>query len=182
MVSETLVIEGDVAALASMEVSEAVGQAPIDALELPNVGEEGQAKQPEGFVVALEDEPLGIDDDDARAGGAEDGFVIAFALHGVGFGLEEDAEHAIERLVEEGVVGRLVAGGEVEGEIVVVDGVEHEGDLAEVVPVEGEDPHSGDEACNGPEGTDKPLSAGQQCTGGGRQSDEDGEAESEVVG
>ena len=99
----------------------------------------GQARQPEDaqrFSVGLVDAPRVVDGDKPRACVLHDQLVVALPLFGAYFGAHQDLLDTVQGGVEHPVVHFRRVFMEAEREIVVVDGVEHEGYTAYRIAVE----------------------------------------------
>ena len=108
----------------------------IQTAELMDVGKDRQIQQTLRFGIGLEYKSLVIENNDAGNDVAQNQFVILFLFPDLLTSFEKQPFYAVESLVECVVMdGRFVVG-ETKRIISAFDGIEHEGDLTNVVTVD----------------------------------------------
>ena len=112
-------------------------------LQLPDMVQLLEAEDPQSLTVGLIDAARIIDGNQPRLGALHDELVVTLALLGPQLGPREDLLDAVERRVEHGIVDFRRVLVEAEREVVVLDGVEHEGNAPHRVAVTAQDPHEG---------------------------------------
>ena len=173
--------EGDLPLLARQDVAERAREVGADPVQLQDMRQDGDAQQAQRLPVFLVYEAPLVDDDDARLHGIEYELVIFFLLDGFRLRPREDLGDLGQGLADQPVVGRAAGHGVLEGEIVVVDRVEHEGDLAAVLLVERQEPGDGDRVAKEAGGEEEPMRPDGAVSAGRREDEQRRQEEVLVV-
>ena len=108
----------------------------VHARQLADVRKYFQSEQAQGFVVLLIDGSVVVQHDDTGVYTVEDKLVVLLPLGGFTLYIMQDTGYAVQRTVYEAVVFGSVRFGEVDGGIVVFDGIEHEKNFTGVAAVQ----------------------------------------------
>ena len=106
------------------------------ARQLADVRKYFQSEQAQGFVVLLIDGSVVVQHDDTGVYTVEDKLVVLLPLGGFTLYIMQDTGYAVQRTVYEAVVFGSIRFGEVDGGIVVFDGIEHEKNFTGVAAVQ----------------------------------------------
>lgn len=108
----------------------------VHARQLADVRKYFQSEQAQGFVVLLIDGSVVVQHDDTGVYTVEDKLVVLLPLGGFTLYIMQNTGYAVQRTVYEAVVFGSVRFGEVDGGIVVFDGIEHEKNFTGVAAVQ----------------------------------------------
>ena len=147
----------DLTFLAGQDIDERAGEVGADPVQLQDVRQDRDTQQTQCLPVLLVYEASLVDDDDARLYGVKNKLVIFLLLDGLRFRFRKDLGDLRESLADQSVVGRATGHGVLEGEVVIVDRIEHEGDFTAVLAVKHLKSMDGDRIANSAGNGQKPM-------------------------
>ena len=133
--SASLIVERNLQFVSRTTICEKGCKARIHAVQLADVGENIESQQTEGFTVFLIYGTVVVQYKDAGIYTVENEFVVLFLLCCFTFHIVEYMGNPIQSTVHETRFGRIFRFREVDGIVIVFDGVEHEKHIPHVMAV-----------------------------------------------
>ena len=124
--SASLVVERHLQFVSRAAIGKKGRKTRIHAVQLADVGKDIEAQQTEGFAVFLIYGTIVVQDKDTGIHAVQDEFVVFFLLGCFTFHIIKYMGNPVQCTVHESCVGSVFRFGEVDGIVVVFDGVEHE--------------------------------------------------------
>ena len=124
--SASLVVERHLQFVSRAAIGKKGRKTRIHAVQLADVGKDIEAQQTEGFAVFLIYGTIVVQHEDAGIHAVQDEFVVLFLLGCFTFHIIKYMGNPVQCTVHESCVGSVFRFGEVDGIVVVFDGVEHE--------------------------------------------------------
>ena len=133
--SASLVVERHLQFVSRAAIGKKGRKTRVHAVQLADVGKDIEAQQTEGFAVFLIYGTIVVQHEDAGIHAVQDEFVVLFLLGCFTFHIIKYMGNPVQCTVHEACVGSVFRFGEVDGIVVVFDGVEHEKHLPHMMAV-----------------------------------------------